>query len=164
MTHLEEHSLPYMDKALPDAWKAATTFASAISREAAQHGLSLAEGEIIKIRVSQLNGCVFCLDLHSRQARKLGVPQQKLDLLNAWRDTAVFEERERAALAIAEASTNLPLTEEARADLAAARGVLGDNAFVAAEWVAVAINAFNRISILSHHPVRPRDAGGKLVR
>lgn len=46
MTHLEEHSLPYMDKALPDAWKAATTFASAISREAAQHGLSLAEGEI----------------------------------------------------------------------------------------------------------------------
>jgi hypothetical protein len=38
MTHLEEHSLPYMDKALPDAWKAATTFASAISREAAQHG------------------------------------------------------------------------------------------------------------------------------
>ena len=83
MTHLEEHSLPYMDKALPDAWKAATTFASAISREAAQHGLSLAEGEIIKIRVSQLNGCVFCLDLHSRQARKLGVPQQKLDLLPA---------------------------------------------------------------------------------
>ena len=81
MTHLEEHSLPYMDKALPDAWKAATTFASAISREAAQHGRSLAEGEIIKIRVSQLNGCVFCLDLHSRQARKLGVPQQKLDLL-----------------------------------------------------------------------------------
>ena len=162
MTHLEEHSLPYMDKALPDAWKAATTFASAISREAAQHGLSLAEGEIIKIRVSQLNGCVFCLDLHSRQARKLGVPQQKLDLLPAWRESTLFSDREAALLAVAETATTLPLSEDSKADLVAARNSLGQETFVSAEWVATTINIFNRISILSEHPVRARDAEGKL--
>jgi hypothetical protein len=58
----------------------------------------------------------------------------------------------------------LPLTEESVADLAGARSVLGEETFVAAEWAAVAINAFNRISILSGHPVRSRDSEGKLLR
>ena len=74
--HSGDDALPYMDKALPDAWKAAGAFAAVVSKETAKHGLTLAESEIVKVRVSQLNGCVFCLDLHSRQARKLGVPQQ----------------------------------------------------------------------------------------
>ena len=88
-------------------------------------GLSSAEGEIIKIRVSQLNGCVFCLDLHSRQARKLGVPQQKLDLLPAWRESTLFSDREAALLAVAETATTLPLSEDSKADLLAARNTLG---------------------------------------
>lgn len=65
-------------------------------------------------------------------------------------------------LAVAEAVTRLPLTDDAQADLAAARQVLGERQFVAAEWVAATINLFNRISILSEHPVRPRDAEGRL--
>lgn len=69
-----------------------------------------------------------------------------------------------AVLAIAEAATILPLSEEADADLYGARNVLGDETFAAAEWVAIAINAFNRVSILSQHPVRPRDADGKVIR
>ena len=60
--------------------------------------------------------------------------------------------------------TRLPLTEETEAELIGARAVLGDALFVAAEWVAVAINAFNRISILSQHPVRPRDEEGNVIR
>lgn len=56
-----------MDKALPDAWKAAAIVATSVSNEAALHGLTQAESEIIKVRVSQLNECVFGLDLHSRQ-------------------------------------------------------------------------------------------------
>ena len=125
-------------------------------------GLSSAEGEIIKIRVSQLNGCVFCLDLHSRQARKLGVPQQKLDLLPAWRESTLFSDREAALLAVAETATTLPLSEDSKADLLAARTTLGQETFISAEWVATTINIFNRISILSEHPVRARDAGGNL--
>ena len=132
--------------------------------EANTFGLSIQQPllELIKIRVSQLNGCVFCLDLHSRQARKLGVPQQKLDLLPAWRESTLFSDREAALLAVAETATTLPLSEDSKADLLAARSALGQEAFVSAEWVATTINIFNRISILSEHPVRARDAEGKL--
>jgi len=161
--HSGDDALPHMDKALPDAWKAATAFAAAVSNETTQHGLTLAESEIIKVRVSQLNECVFCLDLHSRQARKLGVPQQKLDLLPAWREATLFSSRETALLAVAETTTELPLSENSKADLIAARSVLGDETFVSAEWVATTINFFNRISILSEHPVRARDADGNLA-
>lgn len=66
-------------------------------------------------------------------------------------------------LAVAEAATRMPLSEESKADLAGAAAVLGEQAFAAAEWVAVTINAFNRVSILSEHPVRPRGADGKVL-
>lgn len=149
---------PYLDKVSPAAWKAAGAYSQAIGEAATAGGLAPAEAELIKVRASQLNGCAFCLDLHTREALAAGVPQQQLDLLPAWRDTALFSERERAVLAVAEAATRLPLTEESRADLFGAQTVLGDEAFVAAEWVAATINLFNRVSILSEHPVRPRKA------
>lgn len=155
---------PFMDKAVPEAWQAATALSSAILSAAEQRGLSRQESELIKVRASQINGCAFCLDLHSREARQAGVLQQKLDLLPGWREARLFDERERAVLSVAEAATVLPLTEDSVADLTGARSLLGDETFVAAEWVAVAINAFNRISILSEHPVRPRDSDGRLVR
>lgn len=161
--HSQDNALPYLDKALHDAWKAAGVFAAAISRETTAHGLTPAESELIKVRVSQLNACVFCLDLHSRQARKLGVPQQKLDLLPAWREATLFSSRETALLAIAETATVLPLTEDGKANLLDAREVLGEKIFVSAEWVAASINLFNRISILSGHPAHLRDADGKLA-
>lgn len=155
---------PFMDKVIPEAWETAEKFSTGVREAALAHGLAATEAELIKVRASQLNGCSFCLDLHSRQARQEGVAQQKLDLLPSWRETTAFGEREVAVLAITEAATRLPLSEEANADLEGARQVLGDETFVAAEWVAAAINAFNRISILSRHPVRPRDADGKVIR
>lgn len=159
-----ESPRPFVDEVMPEAWQAASAFSSAIRAAVPSRGLSAPESELIKVRASQLNGCAFCLDLHAREARRSGVPQQKLDLLLAWRETDLFDERERAVLAITEAVTVLPLTEDATAELFGARTVLGDETFVAAEWVAITINAFNRISILSGHPVRPRDAAGKVVR
>jgi len=155
---------PYLDKVVPEAWEAAQAFSGVVGEAALQRGLTAQELELIKVRASQLNGCAYCLDLHARQARSSGLTPQQLDLLPAWRETERFTEREQAVLAIAEAATRVPLSEDAKADLAAARGVLGDDAFTAAEWVAVAINAFNRVSILSEHPVRERGADGRLVR
>ncbi len=153
-----------MDKVMPEAWKAAAAFSTGIREATVARGLAPHESELIKMRASQINGCAFCLDLHSRDARAAGVVQQKLDLLPAWRESDLFDEREKAVLAVAEAATVLPLAKQTAADLSAARSVLGEDTFVAAEWVAVAINAFNRISILSGHSVRPRDAEGKLLR
>lgn len=155
---------PFVDKVMPEAWQAAEEFTSVIRAAVLRRGLSAQESELIKLRTSQLNGCVFCMDLHAREARKAGMPQQKLDLLPAWRETAVFDDREKAVLAVAEAATSLPTTEESDADLFGARAVLGEETFVAAEWVAITINALNRVSILSRHPVRPRDAEGKVIR
>lgn len=155
---------PFLDKAQPDVWNAAQAFSAAVRESALTQGLATELSELIKVRASQLNGCAFCLDLHARESRQAGVPQQKLDLLPAWRETDVFSEPERAVLAIAEASTQLPLSEDAKADLAAAQAVLGEVVFAAAEWVAIAINTFNRVSILSEHPVRPRDTAGKVLR
>ncbi|MFS2241176.1 MULTISPECIES: carboxymuconolactone decarboxylase family protein [unclassified Microbacterium] len=154
---------PYLDKSAPEVWKAAGDYSRAVAGEAERRGLTLQESEFIKIRTSQLNACAFCLDLHTREARSAGIPQQKIDLLPAWRDTSLFSERENAVLAIAEAATRLPLTEESKADLSGAHAVLGDEAFAAAEWVALTINMFNRISILSEHPVRPRNDNGKVL-
>lgn len=156
--------LPYLDQAMPEVWEAAQALSRTISEAVPARGLSLEESELIKVRASQINGCAYCLDLHSREARQAGVEQQKLDLLPAWRETTLFSDRETAVLAIAEAATQVPPNEEARADLLAARRVLGDDTFVAAEWVAIAINLFNRVSILSQHPVRARDEEGKLKR
>lgn len=160
----EDPVLPFLDKVMPEVWQAALAFSSAVREGAARRGLAAQESELIKVRASQINGCAFCLDLHSREARQSGIPQQKLDLLPAWRETAAFSERERAVLAVTEASTVLPLSRDSVGDLSGARSVLGEETFVAAEWVAVTINTFNRISILSRHPVRPRDAEGKLIR
>ncbi|GAA5057335.1 carboxymuconolactone decarboxylase family protein [Nocardia callitridis] len=155
---------PSLDKVMPEAWKAAEAFASAIRETASQRGLSVQESELIKLRVSQINACAFCVDLHARAARRAGIAQQRLDLLPAWRETELFDDRQRAVLAVAEAATLLPTTDESNADLVGAQSVLGEEAFVAAEWVAVTINAFNRISILSQHAVRPRDTEGKIIR
>lgn len=155
---------PFVDKVMPEAWKAAVALSSAIREGAAQRGVSPQESELVKVRASQINGCGFCLDLHSREARQAGIPQQKLDMLPAWRESTLFDERERAVLAVVAAATQLPLSEESVADLSGALSVLGEETFVAVEWVAIAINTFNRISILSEHPVRPRDIEGKVVR
>lgn len=61
--------------------------------------------ELIKIRVSQINGCAFCIDMHTRDARNAGESERRIYALNAWRDTDFFSDRERAALALSEAVT-----------------------------------------------------------
>ncbi|MFD7155627.1 carboxymuconolactone decarboxylase family protein [Kribbella sp. NPDC059898] len=154
---------PFLDKAMPEAWEAAKAYVQEIRTAAVARGLSAQEIELINVRCSQLNGCTSCLDLHSRKARQTGIPAQKLDVLPAWRETGLYTDRETAVLAVAEAGTLLPLNDDRRADLEVAQSILGVDGFAAAEWVVVTINAFNRISILSEHPVRPRDADGKLI-
>ena len=79
----------------------------ALGNSATEGGLDKALTELVKLRVSQLNGCAFCLQLHLNIARKLGIDRAKLDLLPTWHDAGVFSERETAALAWAEALTRL---------------------------------------------------------
>jgi AhpD family alkylhydroperoxidase len=104
--------------------------------------------------VSQINRCAYCLNTHTRGALRAGESQQRLGVLPAWRDTQLFTPRERAALALAEATTSPADTALQQEAYGAARQVLTDDEISAVVWVAISINAFNRVSVMSKHPVR----------
>jgi AhpD family alkylhydroperoxidase len=150
----------FLDKSDPGSWRALNGLALKVSAAAEAAGLTRAVVELLNVRVSQLNGCAYCLDLHDRLARGAGVGAQQLAVLPAWREAAVFTGVERAALAIGEAATALHEDGSFLAELAAARAVLTDAQFSALQWCAITMNAFNRVSVLSGHPVRPRSSAG----
>ncbi|MEU6224036.1 carboxymuconolactone decarboxylase family protein [Streptomyces sp. NPDC047042] len=103
--------------------------------------------ELIRIRASQINGCAFCLDMHTKDARAAGETEQRIYALNAWRETPFFTERERAALALVEAVT-LVHDGHVPDDVYAEAAAVFDEAQVAALiWAATVINAYNRIAI-----------------
>ncbi|MGC5411618.1 carboxymuconolactone decarboxylase family protein, partial [Streptomyces sp. DT225] len=87
------------------AYRALVAAAEAVRAVADEAGLDRRLVELINLRVSQLNGCAFCLDVHTRAALRAGESVQRLGVLAAWRDTGLFTERERAALALAESTT-----------------------------------------------------------
>ncbi|MFF2779425.1 carboxymuconolactone decarboxylase family protein [Streptomyces sp. NPDC058052] len=144
----------FLDKQTPDAYKAYVRTAQTVRAAADEAGLDRILVELVNLRVSQLNGCAYCLDTHTRAALTAGETPRRLGLLAAWRDTQVFTPRERAALALAEATTHPADADAQERAYAEAREVLDDAALSAVIWVAITINAFNRVSILSKHPVR----------
>ncbi|MFJ4559253.1 carboxymuconolactone decarboxylase family protein [Streptomyces massasporeus] len=103
--------------------------------------------ELVRIRASQINGCAFCLDLHTRHARGQGETEQRLHTLAAWRETPFFTERERAALALTEAVTLVHDGRVPDAVYAEAAEVFDENQIAALIWAATVINAYNRIAI-----------------
>ncbi|KPI28252.1 carboxymuconolactone decarboxylase family protein [Streptomyces sp. NPDC054950] len=143
----------FIDKQSPKAYHALVQTSEAVRATAADAGLERTVVELINLRVSQLNGCAFCLDLHTRAAVRAGEDTRRLGVLAAWRDTDLFSPLERAALALAEATTVLSDAAAQEAAYAEAVEVLTEDQTAAVIWVAVTINAFNRVSILSKHPV-----------
>ncbi|MFE6887751.1 carboxymuconolactone decarboxylase family protein [Streptomyces sp. NPDC057694] len=144
----------FVDKQSPKAYHSLVETAEAVRATAAEAGLDRRLVELVNLRVSQLNGCAYCLNVHTRAALRAGETTQRLGVLAAWRDTEVFTDRERAALALAEATTSpadAALQSDAYDD---ARRHLAEDEISAVIWVAITINAFNRVSILSKHPVR----------
>jgi AhpD family alkylhydroperoxidase len=102
---------------------------------------------LVEIRVSQTNGCVYCVDLHTKQARHLGEAQQRLDTLPVWHESPYFDERERAALAWAEALTHISETHAPDADYNKLAEHFSEKEIVDLTIAISLINAWNRISI-----------------
>lgn len=102
---------------------------------------------LVEIRVSQINGCVYCVDLHTKQARHLGEAQQRLDTLPVWHESPYFDERERAALAWAEALTHISETHAPDADYSKLAEHFSEKEIVDLTIAISLINAWNRISI-----------------
>ncbi|GLY65901.1 alkyl hydroperoxide reductase AhpD [Amycolatopsis taiwanensis] len=140
--------------ALPAAARNIVALHQTVEKAAADAGLDQRLIELVKIRASQLNGCAYCVDQHSRDARKLGESERRLYLLSAWRETDLFSEQERAALELTEAMTRLSHTQDVPDEVyQQATKVFTEEQYVAVAWAATVINAFNRLGVTSHKPL-----------
>lgn len=111
--------------------------------------------ELVKIRASQINGCAFCIHMHTRDARKLGETEERLYLLDAWRESPLYTERERAALAWTEALTLISQTHAPDDVYAQLKAQFSEEEQVKLTMLIVTINAWNRLAIgfRKPHPV-----------
>ncbi|HWL00522.1 MAG TPA: carboxymuconolactone decarboxylase family protein [Parapedobacter sp.] len=125
----------------------------ALEKYLAQSQLTPIHKELIKIRASQLNGCAFCLDMHTKDALKYGETQQRIFLLNAWRETNLFTEEERAILQVTEEVTLISQQGLTKETYETALETLGEN-YLAQVIVAIAtINVWNRLAVSTHKPI-----------
>jgi AhpD family alkylhydroperoxidase len=143
-------------KQTPAAYKAMTALTTEVEANATEVGLDPLLVELVKIRTSQINGCAFCLDMHMRVALDGGETVERLAVLPAWRETQFFSEQERAALALAEAVTLVADGHVPDDIYASVAKTLSDAQVSAVTWLAIVMNAWNRVAIISRHPVGPR--------
>jgi len=118
--------------------------------------------ELVKTRASQINGCAYCLDMHTKDARAAGETEQRLYTLSAWRETPFFSDRERAALAWTEAVTRISEGDIGDALYDEVRRSFSDKEMVDLTLAVVVINGWNRVAIPFRAPVgayQPRGSG-----
>ena len=129
--------------AAPDVMKAMLGLEKAVVTSGLEHSLI----ELVKTRASQINGCAYCIDMHTRDAIKAGETPARLFLLDAWREAPLYTDRERAALAWTEALTLISETHAPDADYAAVAEQFSEAETVKLTMLIAAINAWNRIAI-----------------
>ncbi len=135
----------------PDVYKQLATLSGAAEEAAVDAGFDRKLIELVKLRVSQINGCAFCCRLHTRDALAAGETTDRLAVLPAWRESQYFSADEVAALLIAEQVTRLthPVIDTET------EGVLTDKQVSAVTWVATVMCAWNRVAISSGYRVSP---------
>ena len=118
------------------------------------HGYGLEEKlmKLVEIRASQINGCGVCLDMHSREAREAGETEERVLMLSAWRETTLYSEREKAALAWTEALTRLPEKGAPDDIYQAVQANFSEKEQIALTLLVGVINSFNRIGVGFHVP------------
>ncbi len=128
----------------PEAFKAMLHTEQQVHRS----GLEVSLLELVKSRASQINGCAWCLDMHTKDARARGETEQRLYLLQVWREASCYTERERAALAWTEAVTNVAMTHDVSDEVyAQARAQFDEKSLVDLTLAIIAINGWNRMNV-----------------
>jgi AhpD family alkylhydroperoxidase len=127
----------------------------ALNQAVEQSGLERSLLHLVKLRASQINGCSFCVDMHSREAREDGETEQRLYLVAAWKESPLFSERERAAFAYTEAVTRIADAGVPDALYQATRKHFSDEELVKLTTAIGMINVWNRLCVSFHavHPV-----------
>jgi AhpD family alkylhydroperoxidase len=126
-----------------DAQKAMLALEKYLDECGLDHGLM----HLLKMRASQINGCAFCIDMHSKDARALGETEQRLYELDAWRETPFYTDRERAALAWVESVTLVSQTHVPDAVYEEVRKFFSEKEIVDLTYITSTINAWNRLAI-----------------
>jgi AhpD family alkylhydroperoxidase len=143
----------------PELYQAMAGLQAEVNKAGANAGLDPKLLELVKTRASQINGCAYCLDMHSRDALELGESPRRLFVLDGWRETDLFTEQEQAALALTEAMTKLSATQTVPDDVyEQAAKVFTEDQYRAVAWEIIAINSWNRMTITSHTPLPKRDS------
>jgi AhpD family alkylhydroperoxidase len=139
-------------KAAPDTMKALGALESAVQAS----GLEPSLIDLVKTRASQINGCAYCIHMHTKEARGRGESEERLYLLNAWRESPLYSDRERAALAWTESVTLVSQSHVPDSVYEDVRKVFSEAEIVKLTMLVATINAWNRIAISfrSVHPVR----------
>ncbi len=137
-------------KAAPETMKAMLAFENAVKTSGLEHSLI----ELVKTRASQINGCAYCIHMHTRDARASGESEERLYLLSAWRESPLYTSRERAALAWTESLTLLSQTQAPDADYEILQAEFSPEEQVKLTLLIGAINVWNRIAVgfRSVHP------------
>lgn len=119
----------------------------ALERQIRKSGLDETLLELVRMRASQINGCAYCLDMHSKDARARGETEQRLYGLNAWRDTPYYSDRERAALELTEALTLVAERGVSDEVFDRAKQQFSENEIAHLSLAIVAINGWNRLNV-----------------
>ena len=136
--------------AAPEMIAAMTAFETAVASSGLEHSLI----ELVKTRASQINGCAFCLHMHSRDARAAGDSEERLHLVAAWWESSLFTPREKAALTWTDSLTLIAQTRAPDADYAVMREEFDEAEAVKLTMLIGAINVWNRLAVgfRSQHP------------
>ncbi|GGR47725.1 AhpD family alkylhydroperoxidase [Nocardioides luteus] len=142
-------------KLFPAAYKAVMAVEEATKDAADVAGIDPLTVDLVKLRASQINGCAFCLRMHTQDALANGETTERLALVAAWWESQYFTPVEQAALTIAEQITRIGDLHTLPAPTVDVESILDEKQIAALTWVAITINTWNRVAISSHYPVAP---------
>lgn len=147
---------------LPETFKRLLNLNQHVERMAEEHGVPPVLVELVKVRASQINGCAFCTDMHVERAVAAGETLRRIGVLPVWRETGLFDEQERAALALVEAICHLPATREVSDEIydEAARVFTPEQLGVVV-WAASEIQTFNALNVTSRKPLPENERGNR---
>lgn len=148
----------HLSKMEPSAYQALEAFTQTVGRICQDNGIDDRLKEIVMLHTSQINGCAFCVRVHTERGVAAGLTLDEIAQLPVWRESGVFTDRECAAIELAEEFAYIHRGGVSDAVYNRVGSVFTEKEYAALCWAAIAINSFNRVAIAGRYPVRPVSA------